>query len=251
MDDVDWKNTMLTIQTAIDAFLEGWIYSRRMERAITLTPLESMRVVQFGDAPMLKPRPDEFMIYDTPPQDAVALVREVYPALSHHLSVFTNNMPETLAAYAHYGYHLYQHEYLMAMEVDAARLSPSPEISVRRVTTDEERRWFNAANGREVIPPRALHDPHIVYYYVRFDDDLACEGRSVLTTNYIAVADSIYTAEDYRRHGLGAALMQTALLDATNSGASHAVLVASDDGRKLYLTLGYMVLSDLLILEPD
>jgi hypothetical protein len=50
---------------------------------------------------------------------------------------------------------------------------------------------------------------------------------------------------------LGSALMLRMLVDAAERGATYSALVASEDGRKLYLTLGYQVLTDMLVLEPD
>lgn len=58
----------------------------------------------------------------------------------------------------------------------------------------------------------------------------------------VFIFDTIATEAAHRRRGLGKALM--AALGATQqSGASRRVLVATEDGRALYLALGWSVLS--------
>jgi GNAT superfamily N-acetyltransferase len=241
---------MLTIREAIDAFIEGWVYSRRMEREISVSQFGAITRLRFGEAANVRSRFDEFMIYETP-------LGHVFPVLRHEvstphlLSVFTTEAETSLSTYASEHYHLRAREYLMAIRLPAENLPPPANVPVDRVTTEADRQWYNTAHDREVIPPRAVGDPHIGYYFIRIDDELACEARCILIPQNIALIDSVYTADTYRRRGLGSTIMTTILNDATQNNAAYSVLVASEDGRKLYLTLGYQVLADMLILEPD
>jgi GNAT superfamily N-acetyltransferase len=242
---------MLTIRQAMEAFIAGWGYSRSMERQITVSDVGGLTRVQFGHNPLLKPRPDEFMILDVPPDDVMQVIRPTFATIPHRLSIFTQQPDETLAAYTRYGYHLYMNQYLMAVDLHEATFIAAEGVVVESVDSEAKRLWFNRKREREVIPARALNDPHMGCYYVRIGDDLAAEGRYMLTPENITVMDLIYTTEAYRRQGLGSALMQRMLIDAAGRGSPYSALVASDDGRKLYMTLGYEILSDLLVLEPD
>jgi GNAT superfamily N-acetyltransferase len=73
------------------------------------------------------------------------------------------------------------------------------------------------------------------------DGSLAASGYA-LEHGGVFIFDTIVTAAAHRRRGLGKALM--AALGATQqSAAARRVLVATEDGRALYLALGWTVLS--------
>jgi GNAT superfamily N-acetyltransferase len=242
---------MLTIREAMDAFIAGWAFSRAVERKVTVSHFHGLRRVQFGNTPVLKSRPDEFMILDVPPDEVIRLLRPTVADIPHRLSVFTDQPEDSLDDYARHNYHLFMQEYLMAVDLTASNFSTAEGVPVERVASEEARAWFNYMRQREVIPPHTLNDNRMGCYYIRFGDDLACEGRCIFTPENVAVMDMIYTTEEYRRQGLGSALMLKMLVDAAERSAAYSALAASVEGRKLYLTLGYQVLSDMLILEPD
>ena len=54
-----------------------------------------------------------------------------------------------------------------------------------------------------------------------------------------AVADSITTEPEHRRRGLGSAMMSALVDRARRAGARHGLLVASEQGRHLYTSLGW------------
>jgi GNAT superfamily N-acetyltransferase len=245
---------MLTIREAMEAFVAGWVYTRRMERTITVGDFHGMPHLRFSGAPTMRKRPDEFMVLNKSADEVIRLVRGAFAEVPHLLMAFTNAPEETVIAYGRQNYHLNSREYLMAIDLASAGFSAPDYLAVGRVASEEERVWFNTPHGREVIPPRALGDERLGYYYVRFCDVLACEGRCAITDANdanIALIDSVYTAEAYRRRGLGSALMTAILANAAGRGAGYSVLVASEDGQKLYLTLGYEVLADMLVFEAD
>lgn len=85
------------------------------------------------------------------------------------------------------------------------------------------------------------HGAHVI----RFADatgQTAASGRVVLN-GACAVFDQIETLEPYRRKGLGTALMSALDALAAQAGAAERLLVATEAGRALYLTLGWQVLA--------
>ncbi|MGW0432932.1 GNAT family N-acetyltransferase [Micromonospora sp. NPDC003197] len=62
-----------------------------------------------------------------------------------------------------------------------------------------------------------------------------------------AVADRIETMPAHRRKGLASAVMGALARTATEEGAEEGILVASEDGQRLYLTLGWQPVADVLI----
>jgi len=73
------------------------------------------------------------------------------------------------------------------------------------------------------------------------DASLAASGYAAEAAD-VFVYDRIETSPDHRRKGLGGAVM-FALAAARRSPAAPQLLVATEDGRKLYTTLGWTVLS--------
>ena len=73
------------------------------------------------------------------------------------------------------------------------------------------------------------------------DESLAAGGYAAETED-VFIYDRIETAPAHRRQGLGRAVM-TALEAAKKSRSTQQVLVATDDGRKLYTSLGWSIYS--------
>lgn len=85
------------------------------------------------------------------------------------------------------------------------------------------------------------HGAHVI----RFADATgqpAASGRVVLH-GATAVFDQIETLEPHRRKGLGTALMCALDALAVQAGCTERLLVATEAGRVLYLTLGWRVLA--------
>lgn len=70
------------------------------------------------------------------------------------------------------------------------------------------------------------------------DGELAASGQAGVA-GQIAVPDQIGTEEAHRRRGLGVVVMQSLANLAVAEGARKGVLVATDEGRELYLTIGW------------
>jgi GNAT superfamily N-acetyltransferase len=77
---------------------------------------------------------------------------------------------------------------------------------------------------------------------ILFEDGAVAASGYAIEHGGVFIFDTIVTAAPHRRKGLGKALM--AALGATQQSATaRRVLVATEDGRALYLALGWTVLS--------
>lgn len=79
------------------------------------------------------------------------------------------------------------------------------------------------------------------------DGALAASGTAAEAAD-VFVYDRIITEPDHRRKGLGRAVM-AALREARADSAATELLVATDDGRALYASLGWTVLSPFVTAE--
>ncbi|MGX7670507.1 GNAT family N-acetyltransferase [Plantactinospora sp. DSM 117369] len=59
------------------------------------------------------------------------------------------------------------------------------------------------------------------------------------------IVDKVETEPAHRRRGLGSVLVRTLAARAAAGGLRTGILVATDDGRALYRTLGWVVRSDV------
>ncbi|GAA2112238.1 hypothetical protein GCM10009841_35750 [Microlunatus panaciterrae] len=64
-----------------------------------------------------------------------------------------------------------------------------------------------------------------------------------------AIADRIETRPQHRRRGLASAVMSALVDSARGAGAKRGILVASTEGRDLYLSLGWRIVGDVVIGE--
>ncbi|MCW2817948.1 MAG: family N-acetyltransferase [Marmoricola sp.] len=121
--------------------------------------------------------------------------------------------------------------------------APAPEW-LMRVGLAEQRRV-------ELPDDHAVRVQHAAPDAVRLEvvagaGALAASGQ-VGVANGWAVPDRITTERLHRRRGLGAAVM-TMLVDAARErGATRGVLVASDQGRGLYATLGWQTVGAVVV----
>ncbi|MGZ3143897.1 GNAT family N-acetyltransferase [Lentzea chajnantorensis] len=79
---------------------------------------------------------------------------------------------------------------------------------------------------------------------VRAGSEVAAKGR-VAVHGRAAVVDVVETGPAHRRRGLGSVVMSELTRTAVTRGATRAVLVASEAGRALYLTLGWTAVSPI------
>ncbi|MFC4039589.1 GNAT family N-acetyltransferase [Dactylosporangium siamense] len=74
--------------------------------------------------------------------------------------------------------------------------------------------------------------------------EIAASGR-LAAAGHVGVIDQVATSPAHRRRGLGRAIMHSLSHHACERGMHTGVLVATDDGRELYRTLGWTVRSPI------
>jgi ribosomal protein S18 acetylase RimI-like enzyme len=89
----------------------------------------------------------------------------------------------------------------------------------------------------------------MVYVEIRKGDEAAARGVVGLA-GHAAVMDRILTWPEHRRRGLANAVMGVLAAEAIARGAGFGILVASEDGQRLYPALGWSAVADVLISAP-
>ncbi|MEU7802351.1 GNAT family N-acetyltransferase [Micromonospora arborensis] len=109
--------------------------------------------------------------------------------------------------------------YLMTTTYRAASYTPPPSPYTARVQTSGD------------VVTAVVLDP---------DGQIAASGR-LTTAKAFGIVDQVETAPAHRRRGLGSVVMRALAPHALRLGADTGVLVATDDGRRLYRALGWTV----------
>lgn len=90
-------------------------------------------------------------------------------------------------------------------------------------------------------------DRDVVTATVRHESGEAAATGTMGLTGRDAVADRIETFPGHRRRGLAGVVMGALARTAVRAGAEHGILIASEDGQRLYARLGWQRAADVLI----
>ena len=96
--------------------------------------------------------------------------------------------------------------------------------------------------GLEVSVDRA-----VVTAMVRHESGAVAAKGTMGLSDTDAVADRIETMPAHRRRGLARVVMGALARTAAGQGAEHGILIASQDGQRLYTTLGWRTVAEVLI----
>jgi GNAT superfamily N-acetyltransferase len=93
-----------------------------------------------------------------------------------------------------------------------------------------------------------VHPAHSVVRVELTDDDGAVVARGMAGLDgEDAVPHDVFTQPAYRGRGLGAAIMGRLTDEAVARGAKHGLLIASEDGKRLYTRLGWTALGTVVL----
>lgn len=121
--------------------------------------------------------------------------------------------------------HMYEDmQYTDAVALDAAIAMTEPYL--RRAMSDGSFRAWLACDADQVVAGGAvLISPWPAHPY-----DLECRRATIL---------NVYTDPSHRRRGIARQLMQTIIAWCNDQGFARVTLHASDEGRRLYESLGF------------
>lgn len=147
--------------------------------------------------------------------------------------------------------------WLTVPTIDPVRAASTLEAAGLIVLKSSERLMAVDLRGhprtRPAAPYRVLtrvdpgRDGAVITATVRYGPDETGARGTMGVTGGDSVADRIETVPAHRRKGLASAVMSALAGAAVEEGAEQGILVASEDGRRLYRTLGWQPVADVLI----
>ena len=250
-------NTSEAITRAIEAFVRGFTFTRSFTHPYIGEQVGAMWVMR--DAPRKgkspKYRTEEWVAHGIAPQEIDQIVCEQTRGRFAICTICANGESdqEMRAEFKELGYRLNATEPLMVHSLNEVATFERPAL-IERVTTHKMADVSTkAARSRQILPEHlpnddSLHTP-IRQYVALIDDEIVGRVASVMAEEDTWVSN-LYVSPEFRRRGIGRALMSRMLLDDRAADVRQSVLLASHTGAKLYPIVGYEEIGMLYIYSP-
>lgn len=169
-------------------------------------------------------------------------------------------MPGAQAVLAEREYSARWHSPLMVLDGAPHPLPPRPDTPVIRVATQDQiddvvhvlRDAFgtNSLVSRRVVREAHIADDTIRHYLCYAGQTPVTCATTAIHANGLATIWNVGTRQAYRRMGFGATIMRGLLDDLRAAGVGRTVLLASQDGLRMYESLGYRTLARTYYMGP-
>ena len=155
------------------------------------------------------------------------------------------------------GYHVDGVEILMDRPITGDDASLPVDPRVVDILSDEQMKklaevWNNGrdANNYQPILPAHNSAPGLVQCFIELDGEPAAYGRAMIVGGDALLCD-VNAFPNFRRRGLGRAIMLSLHDGLARAGASRVVLTSTEMGLPLYEQLGYRTLAQDWIYVPN
>ena len=122
---------------------------------------------------------------------------------------------------------------------------------IRRVSTAALADRLAKTSGQRQILPEHLVDPPPQRSYVACVDDEIVGWVNSVDTSRRSYCTNMFVSPPQRRKGIGRSLVTRMLKEDRAAGVTEAVLMASQAGAKLYVTVGYRQIGTVLCVRQN
>jgi GNAT superfamily N-acetyltransferase len=245
--------TAITIEEAIEVFVRGFSFTRSFTFPCLAEPLAG-GVWVVRDAPRTRGdyRTEEYVGHGVPPAMLDALARQHTRGryrICAMRSVEESDAP-LRAGFKARGYRLMATEAFMAHSLKRIESVAEPLPVVRVTTREAAEALAKAAGSRQILPEHLEASPAPMRQYVALEDDRPVGWVGSIAAAGCAWCANMFVLPAYRRRGIARALMTRMLQDDRAANARASVLLAGHTGAKLYPTVGYELIGELLMFGP-
>lgn len=242
----------MTVPRAIEVFVAGYSFTRSYTHPFEAECVEGVWALR--DTPRKRGdyRGEEYVAYDRPAADVDRIARAFTRGRYSVSAIRAADEPDDAirADYRALGYRLMTTEAFMVHDLEDIRPADEPFPVIRINTQPDADRLHRVTRARQILPRHLADESQPVRLYCA----LAGE-RPVGWVRSVAAAGSawcagMYVEPAYRRRGIATALLTRMLIDDRAAGAEANVLLASHAGAKLYPTVGYRAIGELLAFVP-
>jgi len=242
-----------SIEHAIQVFLRGFTFVRSVTHPYLAERVGGLWVMRDGERRRGEYRNEEWVVYGPKPAAADRVARK-HTRGRFEISVIheVGKPDEDLrSGYRNLGYRLGETEPLMVHRLGKIPNFKAPAgVEVQRVLTAEMAQQLAKATKSRPITVEDLQDDSRLRQYV------AVMGEKIVGwVKSIAAEDSRWCSHmqvlpDFRRRGIGRAMLCRMLRDDRSGGAKAGVLLSSHTGAKLYPIVGYEQIATLYLFTP-
>jgi predicted N-acetyltransferase YhbS len=240
------------IDEAIETFVRGFCHSKSATH-----PYEAIRQGRLWimrDAPRKNPRyyrKEEWVAYGAESAEVDAAARSQTRGRFFVCPVVADGEADepVLAAYKQLGYRLLAREGLFRHSLGRISRTACP-AKLHRVQTSDLAARFGKATRTKPIQDAELAPESAVRQYVAADGDALVGWVRSTAVGSATWCSNMFVQPEYRRRGIGRALLARMLRDDRARGAKASILLASRIGALLYPEVGYERIGTLMILAP-
>lgn len=242
---------MMPIDRCIEVFAKGLTFTRSLTKPCIASQIDGAWWLR--DDPTLRERRrnDEWITRSSIDVGILHRLAHESTKSGFTISAVTTNAEEEVLMRARFrklGYRLWRTEPLMTRSTEKTPRFDTL-ANVRLVETDAiPSRRTNAQEGSTISKKLWKGSPtrcHVAMLHER----VAGWARSI-SVNDSSWCDSMFVEPEFRRRGIGRALVVTMLRADRAAGLSASVLAARHAGAKLYSSVGYQTAGTVLVLTP-
>ena len=242
---------MMSIDRCIEVFAKGLAFTRSFTKPCIASEIEGAWWLRDDPSLRVRQRNDEWITpFSIDAGILDRLARESTKGGFTVSAVTTNAEEEVLlrARFRKLGYRLWRTEPLMTRStVKTPRIETIANVRLVETNAIPSRR--TNAQGGSTISGNLWKGSPVRCHVAMLHDQVAGWARSI-SVNDSSWCDSMFVEPEFRRRGIGRALVVTMLRADRAAGLMASVLAARHTGAKLYSTVGYQTAGAVLVLTP-
>lgn len=241
----------MTLQLALEVFARGFCFTRSFTHPYLAERVGGMWVTRDAPRRSGRYRGEEWIAHGLEPAEVVQVVNQRTRGRYTICAICgAGESEEALrASYRALDYRLGSTQPLMVHRLRRIPRFASPTETVRVLDAGLANRVNKAARQRQILPEHLTPDAPCRLYAALIDDDPVGWVSSVEAVGSTYCAN-LYVRREFRRRGIGRALMRRMLRDDRRCGSQLAVLTASHTGALLYPLVGYEQVGTLFMYTP-
>jgi len=238
------------INRAVEAFARGFAFARSLTYPYRAERVGRLWVLR--DAPRKRAadyRREEWVAWGVAPAAVDATARA--KTRGRYCICAIRDIDEPDAAlrneYRALGYRLGSTEALMIHRLTRIPRLPKAPVKIVRVRTQSLANRVAKAGRRTQMLPQHLKNDAPLRLYAAVVDDRPVAWVQSIAAGEGAWVQGVWVDPQFRRRGIGRAMMAKMLRDDRRCGAKFSALLASHAGAMLYPTVGYEPVGELLL----
>lgn len=242
----------MTIDQAIETFVRGFSFTRSYTHPYVAEQIAGIWVMRDAERKRGDYRNEEYVAHGVAPTELDRIARK-HTRGRYMINALYSPTEDDLPirqGFKSLGYRLIATEAFMVHSLQQIDPFNGPLPIVRVTTQEMADRLHKATRKRQILPIHLKTDPAPIRQYMALDGDEPVGWAASIVAGGATWCSNVYVKPEYRRRGIARAMLTRILEDDGKAGASASALLASHAGAKLYPTVGYELIGELMMFCP-